>query len=212
MLKTFRQHYADLYRNRRKELFTYILILLLSIAIGLWAAWFFRGKISFARDLMAMTFGYSVPAGAIIFITRKVNQALISRGLDFLIGILICVIIGLCIQWGFFKMGKHTYGAQDFANAIYLCEQSKDYVLENREQFLFSQAGLPTTLPGGEKIELGNIWPPLVFYVQERSYKDGVFDVESIFMCRFMDPREVEYSPQSYYTYNYKTGEWYVGY
>lgn len=203
---------SHLYSHNKLELFSYIGILLASVGLGLLGAWIFRGEASFAQNLIMLTLGFSLPACLVIYITWTVKEEAKTRALDFLNGILICVVIGIIMQWGFFKLGKVTFGAHDFNSAVRLCEVSRSWVMQNSDSFVFSQTALNNQLADGTVIPLGNIALPRIVRIQQRTYTaEGRENIHATFLCRFWDPRNAGNAEETYYTYNYNTESWSFG-
>ncbi len=186
------------------------------ILFGLWSAWFFRGTLSFTGNLVAMTLGYTIPAGIVIGIIHRAAPRYSSPALELLNAVLLCVIFCVLMQWFFFKLGSGVFGAGDVRRARALCERSQEWAETNLDDLRLGGENIETKVPDAHLVVLGNIRIPRISQLQRRYFtlneKDEEIEhIESWLLCRFRDPRRAEYNDTNLYTYDYKTGVWRQG-
>lgn len=204
---------ASEYRPNRLRAAVCTLILLGGMLFGLWSAWVFRGTLSFTDNLVAMTFGYSIPCGIVIGIIHKASPRYTSGALEMLNAVLLCVIFCILMQWFFFKFGFVTFGAADVRRAQALCERSEDWATSHTDDLRLGGENIETQVPDARNVVLGNIYIPRISQLQRRYFTvnaKGEEDehIESWLLCRFRDPRYSEWNDNNLYTYDYQKHLW----
>lgn len=187
----------------------YLAVFSISVVLGTWFAWVGRGSYDFFWGLLQITLGYGIPVLVILFIIWTAEQEHISPQLKFIAHIAKGMILFLMIQWFFFSLGKNILGEKDLHNARKLCESSNNWVFENKDALVFEEFRLEPVLPDGTKFYLGNIKPPEIIHWKKRvESEDGLSDVQSILMCRLIDPRFSSDSPKNKHSYNFNLKKW----
>lgn len=201
------------YRINRMHAVVCSFVLSGGVLFGLWSAWFFRGNLSFTGDLVAMTFGYTVPAGIVVGIIHRASSRYTSPALELLNAVLLCVIFCVLMQWFFFKMGFSVFGAADVRRAKALCERSESWAMENLDDLRLGGENIETKVPDASSVILGNIRIPRVSQLQRRYFtvnakNEEIEHIQSWLLCRFRDPRFTEWNDTNLYTYDYNTDTW----
>lgn len=204
------------YAQNQLRVLVCIFVLAGGVLFGLWSAWFFRGTLTFTGNLVAMTLGYTIPAGIVIGIVHRAAPRYTSPALEMLNAVLLCVIFCMLMQWFFFKLGSGVFGAADVRRARALCERSEEWAKMNLDDLRLGGENIETKVPDANLVTLGNIRIPRVSQLQRRYFTlnekgEEEEHIQSWLLCRFRDPRQTEWNDTNLYTLDYETDAWRKG-
>jgi hypothetical protein len=188
-------------------------ILILACTIGSFSALNVRGNFSHLSQLVWITMGWITPLTIAIFTLWKAKEVTQNGMLDFVISLFLFMIIGVLLQWGFYKLGYSFFGKKDFHHAISLCHEAEVWGKKQYEGLDLERAILYPQYFGKPPYFLGNVRPPEILRFQKHFSTFDTFGIENIriesyFFCRFTDPRISPKGGGNIYTYDYQRKAW----
>lgn len=204
------------YRNVLHRSILFGGILILACTIGSFSALNVRGNFSHLSQLVWITLGWITPLSIAIFTLWKAKEVTQHGMLDFVISLFLFMIIGVLLQWGFYKLGHTYFGKKDFNHAISLCYEGETWGKKQYEGLDIERAILYPQHLGKPSYFLGNVSPPEILRFQKHFSTLDTFGIENIrigsyFFCRFYDPRISPRGGGNIYTYNYQRKAWQRG-